>query len=480
MPVKRQKGGATNAVGDASSSGPAPWSELLTRDYAARLFMVCMGVWLHAADSLLVATMIPAIVGNIGGARLIFWTVALYDVGSIVAGVTSGLLAYRYGIRMPMALAAAVFAVGCLVSASAPNMNILLVGRLFQGLGGGCLTAISFVAVGTLFPKRLMARAMGAVSTLWGVSAFLGPLIGGVFAEYLSWRAGFVFFTLQATMLAVWLITRPSDRSIAPQTTALSRLPLGRLVWLVIGIVAIAFGGSEISVVRTGTFGVVGIACLILFLWLDSRSAENRLLPANPFGFANHVSAGLTMILCFASATIAFSVYGTLLVTSLHGLPILAAGYIMALEAIAWSTAAAVLSGLHERNDPKMIFGGICLVAISIAGFAYSVPYGPVWMIAASAGLQGIGFGMAWTFILRRMTLVVKVDDQQRVAAAVPTVQRLGFALGAVYIGMVANATGIDSELRPEILEAAARAIFFASMPLAIVGLFAAWRFVRA
>lgn len=464
----------------AALGAPASWAELLTRNYAAPLFMVCMGVWLHAADSLLVATMIPAIIEDIGGTRLIFWTVALYDIGSIVAGVTSGLLAFRHGIRLPMAVAAVVFAGGCLVSALAPDMNILLLGRLLQGLGGGCLTAVSFVAVGTLFPKRLMARAMGAISTLWGMSAFLGPLIGGLFVEYLSWRAGFLFFTLQAVVLAGWLIRQPKDKSKAPPSTALNRLPLRRLMWLATGIVAIAYGGSEISVLRTGVCSVLGLACLAIFLRLDANSGENRLLPANPFGFAHAVGAGLTMIVCFAAATIAFSVYGTLLVTKLHGLPILAAGYIMALEAIAWSTAAAVLSGTHERHDPRMIFCGISLVALSIAGFAYSVPGGPVWMIVVSAIAQGVGFGMAWTFILRRMASLAKPEDQQRVSAAVPTVQRLGYALGAVYIGMVANAVGIDGGLQSGDLRMAASAIFFASMPLAVLGLVAAFRFVRA
>lgn len=469
-----------NSSDHSHVAAPASWAELLTRHYAASLFMVCMGVWLHAADSLLVATMIPAIVDDIGGTRLIFWTVALYDIGSIVAGVSSGLLAFRHGIRLPMAVAAAVFAGGCLVSALAPNMNILLFGRLLQGLGGGCLTAVSFVAVGVLFPKRLMARAMGAISTLWGMSAFLGPLIGGVFVEYLSWRAGFLFFTLQAVVLAAWLISRPKDKATAPPSATLSRVPLRRLLWLASGIVAIAFGGSEISVLRTGLFSILGLICLVVFLRLDARSEENRLLPVKPFGFTHVVGAGLTMIVCFAASTIAFSVYGTLLVTQLHGLPVLAAGYIMALEAIAWSTTAAVLSGTHERHDPKMIFVGISLVALSIAGFAYSVSHGPVWMIAVSAALQGVGFGMAWTFILRRMASVAEPKDQQRVSAAVPTVQRLGFALGAVYIGMVANAVGIDGDLQSSNLQIAASAIFFASMPPAVVGLFAAWRFVTA
>ena len=71
------------------------WREILNRKYGVSLALVCLGIWLHAADSLLVATMVPAIVADIGGAELISWTVALYGIGSIVAGASSGLLALQ-------------------------------------------------------------------------------------------------------------------------------------------------------------------------------------------------------------------------------------------------------------------------------------------------------------------------------------------------------------------------------------------------
>ena len=65
------------------------WRELLTRQYAASLVLVCAGVWLHAADSLIVATMLPAIVDEIGGRKLVSWTVSLYEIGSICLLYTS-------------------------------------------------------------------------------------------------------------------------------------------------------------------------------------------------------------------------------------------------------------------------------------------------------------------------------------------------------------------------------------------------------
>ena len=81
------------------------------------------------------------VVADIGGSHLISWTFALYEIGSVVAGAVSALLALRFGVRLPMAVAAFVFALGCAVAATAGQMWIVVVGRLFQGLGGGGLVA---------------------------------------------------------------------------------------------------------------------------------------------------------------------------------------------------------------------------------------------------------------------------------------------------------------------------------------------------
>ncbi len=178
------------------------WREVLTRQHGQALVLVCMGVWLHAAESLLVATMMPAIVAEIGGAEQVAWTIALYEIGTIVAGAAGGLLALRHGIRLPMGTAALAYAAGSAIAALAPSMGVLLLGRVLQGLGGGGLMALSFIAVGVLFPKRLTARVMAAITTLWGVSSLFGPLIGGLFVELSTWRNGFWFFTLQALALA--------------------------------------------------------------------------------------------------------------------------------------------------------------------------------------------------------------------------------------------------------------------------------------
>jgi MFS family permease len=438
-----------------------------------------LAVWLHAADSLIVATMMPSIVAEIGGTAFVGWTVSLYEVGSIVAGAASAVLTMRHGLRAPMAIAAVVFGTGCALAALSPNMATLLVGRALQGLGGGGLVAMSFVAVGLLFPRRYAARALAAVSTLWGVSAFLGPLVGGAFVELGSWRAGFWFFALQALALAAWIAARPDPaaRAGAPMT---GRLPLARLALLCVAVVLVAAAGVRIEPVRTSALVAGGVACLALFLAWDGRAGESRLLPRRPLDPRRPTGAALLMILALSMATIAITAYGPLLVTSIHGASALTAGYIVACSSIGWTVMAVLVSGLPERFDRLLIACGMVVVTLSIVGFLVAVPRGPVWLIAVCAALEGGGFGMAWTFILRRTTALAEPDESRRIAGSIPTVQRLGYALGAACVGVVANASGLLTMQSAGAAADVAQAIFLACLPAAAVGLLAMVRLLRA
>ena len=455
------------------------WAELLTGSHAPALVLVCLGVWLHAADSLVVATMMPAMIADVGGAALVGWTVALYEIGSIVAGAASGLMALRFGIRIPMAAAAVVFAAGCAISAGAPSMPVVLLGRLLQGLGGGGLMALSFVAVSLLFPIRLIPRVMAAVSTLWGMSAFLGPLIGGVFVEVATWRAGFWFFALQAVGLSLWIAVGIRVPVATRRADGAARLPIVRLLVLSFGVVAVAYAGIEIDPLRTPLGVLAGGLCFLAFLRLDAAAAADRLLPHAPFDLKTPQGSALLMILCFSTATIAILVYGPLLVTRLHETSALVAGYIVALSSIGWSVMAVLVSGAPDRHDPAYIATGMAVVAASIVGFAYSVPAGPLWLIAVCAVAEGAGFGMAWTFILRRATALAPRAETERVSAAIPTVQRLGYAVGAAYVGIVANAAGFADTPGRDGAAPVAVAVFLSGLPIVALGLVAMARFVR-
>jgi MFS family permease len=453
------------------------WREFLSASYTPVLMLVCLAVWLHAADALIVATMLPSVVVDIGGAGLVGWSVSLYEISSVVAGAASALLTLRYGLRAPMCIAALAFGFGCFLSALAPTMPILLAGRVFQGAGGGGLVAMGFVAVGVFFPRRYTARAMAAVSTFWGVSAFLGPLIGGFFVEFATWRWGFAFFGGQAVVLAIWIALRP-DRAPSKASTTLT-FPWKRLALLCLAVLLVSYGGVEASFVQTTFCVAVGIACLVLFLRLDHLAQDDRLLPLRPLDPRKATGSALLMILSLSIATIAITAFGPLLVVTIHDASSLTAGYIVACSSIGWTIIAVLVSGSSERLDRLMIMIGVALVVVSIAGFLYAVPSGPVWLIAVFAATEGAGFGVAWTFILRRTTALSVPEEVQRISGAIPTVQRLGYALGAAYIGIVANAVGFASMETGTEATMVARWVFGACLPFAVFGLPAMTTIVR-
>lgn len=454
------------------------WREILNRQYGAPLLLVSLGVWLHAADSLIVATMMPQIVSEIGGEAYVAWSVALYELGSIVAGATGALLVMRKGVRTPMMLAALVFATGCLMSAAAPTMPVLLLGRLFQGVGGGGLTALAFIAVATLFPSRLTPRVFGVISVLWGASAFLGPLIGGLFVEYSTWRLGFVFFAAQAVGLALWILLGIQVTERKTAEAADTSVPVRRLLLLSLGVLMIAYAGIEVTVPRTPILLVLGLSSLLIFLRLDAKSGRTRLLPKRPLSLRTPVGSALVMMLTMGVSVMGLGTYGPLLMTIIHGVPAYVAGYVLASVAIGWSAAAIVLSGSPERFDRFYIAMGFTLVFCSVAGLIYAIPNGPLSVIAAFAALEGIGFGTAWTFVLRRAKSLADEDDVARLSGALPTVSRFGYALGASVCGILANAAGLSVDGSAAQAAHVARTIFIGNLPIALLGLFAMVCFV--
>src|SRR5271156_6627883 len=105
------------------------WRGLYTSGLLGRFVVLCIGIWLHAADSLVTATIAPAIVDDLGGVALINWTITLYQVGAIVAGAAAPMLTQRIGVKRLLRFAALGYGGGCLIAQCAPSMGVLLAGR---------------------------------------------------------------------------------------------------------------------------------------------------------------------------------------------------------------------------------------------------------------------------------------------------------------------------------------------------------------
>ena len=457
-------------------AGPAPdsWRALLTGRDALRLGVLCLGVWLHAADSLMAATLVPSAIDEIGGAVWLNWTIALYQLASIVAGAATGLQVARYGLRRVMLVGALVHGIGCLLSALAPDMAVMLFGRLLQGAGGGALVAMSFVGINAMFPPALAPRAIGVASAVWGASAFLGPLIGGAFAELGYWRGGFWAFAAQAGLLVLTVRALP-----AIEAPAAGRPPLARLALFAAGLLAVATAGIAVSPVGSPLLCLAGGGLLWAFFRSDARAGADRLLPAAALDLRPPVGAGPILAIGGAFATVPLTVYGPILMRTLHGTGPLAAGYLIALDSIAWSFAAVLFAGALPSSERAIIRAGALLLAGSTAGFAVAVPWGTVAWVVPSLVMAGTGFGMMFGFVTRRVATSADPGDGERAASAVATLHMMGYALGAAASGVIANAAGFAEGIAVETARSAGFWLFAAFLPAGFVAIVAAWRLTR-
>jgi MFS family permease len=325
------------------------WRELAATGQLAKFTLLCLGVWLHAADSLLAATVMPAAVSEIGGVVFINWALALYQLGSILAAAATGSVTARIGLRSGLMMAAALYALGCVASAIAPEIAMMLVGRLLQGLGGGGMMALVYVALHEIFPERFWPRLMVIVSTIWGCSALCGPLVGGLFAEAGLWRWAFWAFAGQAAILIVAAVFLPSRR-----TAGAGGWAPWPLLLLVLGTIGIAAAGATVGTGWPVLLGAGGLGLLYAFARLDRRQAH-RMLPVEALDLRHPVGAGLLMVLALSAATTPFGTYGPLLLGVSFGIGPLAAGYLVAVEAIAWTLASIVTASAAAQTEGRLI-----------------------------------------------------------------------------------------------------------------------------
>ena len=452
------------------------WRGLYASGLLGRFVVLCIGIWLHAVDTLVTATIAPAIVDDIGGVAYINWTITLYEVGAIVAGAAAPMLCQRIGVKRLLQLAALAYGCGCLIAGFAPTMSALLLGRLAQGMGGGMLLTLCYLAIQTWFEQSWWSRLFGIVAVIWGAGSLLGPLIGSVFAGLHAWRATFFTFAAQAAVLWVLaLVWLPAQSPAQQNAKPWSVLPI-----LVLSAATMLIAGSSVAsgIIMSILGSMLGAGLLYLAARLDRR-ASSRLFPLRLLDYRHPVSAGLFMVFALSVATTGFWAYGPLILKILFGTQPLVSGYILAGEAVAWSLATVAVSKAPVSADRWLIRLGATLVALGAGGFAIAVPAGALAGMVLCALLQGLGFGLCWPSIVHRMARCSDESERPLAVTSPETMQRIGYAVGAAAVGIAANLSGLAAGISIAAAKAAAFWVFAAFVPVLILALICAWAFTR-
>ena len=453
------------------------WSDLLNGEYASKVAMLVLAVWLHASNSMLTATTMPSAAAEIGGINLLHWTFSLYLAASIVAGASISLLVPRYGMRNLMQHAVLLYIAGCAICALAPSMPVVLVGRVLQGFGGGGLMALVYIAQKRYFPNHFIPRIIACLSVTWMLAAFCGPMIGGAFSTWASWRLAYWAYGAQA-MLLMLAIRYLLEADQIDKTQEHDPIPFVRLALLASAIVFISSAGVGYHLLYSPLLVFIGVSALLLFVLRDRRADRGRMLPLAASVPSSQIGSGVLATFLISLCLMSFIIYGPVILMQLYDLSPFSAGLVVLSETLAWSISAILFAGVSVRNEPWVIRCGSALVLLGLCVQSQVLPYGPLWLLIGVVTVANLGFGMMWGFIIKRLIALAPEADKDRAASLPPITLQTGFALGSALSGIIANGLGLGTDISDETMQRIATWIFAGFIPFAVIGNIFAWRFV--
>ena len=336
-----------------------------------------------ASEALAVVTVMPVVARDLGGLRLYGWVFSAFMLGSVVGIVAAGREADRRGPAVPFVAGVVLFGSGLAVAGLAPSMDVLVAGRVLQGLGAGAVPSVAYATIGRSLPDTLRARMMAVLSTAWVAPGLVGPAISAEVAHLFGWR--WVFLGLLPVVAVAGSIAVPALIRLGPPAAAHARehrltdglLTAAGATMLLAGLSLAAGSGAilpGLALIAGG--GVAGLPAL-------RRLVPAGTLTGRPGLPATIASRGLLTFTFFAA-----DAYVTLALTAVrHRSPVFA-GIAVTGATVAWTAGAWVqarLSGAWEGR--RLVRAGLLIILAAIAGMVLVLrPAVPV--VVGLAGLD--------------------------------------------------------------------------------------------
>ncbi|MBY3053064.1 MFS transporter [Rhizobium laguerreae] len=423
---------------------PSSLFRLFLPEHLPATLMLAGGVTLYAVESYIMATIAPSIVRDIGGLVLFSWVTSLFVAAAVLGSIFVALRPRGIGLRSVYVIAALV-GVGSLIAAAAPSMPVVLIGRTVQGLGTGALAALGYAFIRFVYPEPLWPKASTLYAAIWGVSTVIGPTLGGFFSAGHAWRYAFIVLVPLGLLMAV---LAPRLLPDVEDDREQAKTPVAQIGLLLAAVLMVSAAGAiEATATKVALIAasVVAVAGMIV---IEGRS-PNRLLPSGAVSLSQPISRVYLAMLAMTVVLVS-DVFIPYFLQTLHGVPAIVSGYLVALVALGW-TFAAFLSGSWAggRAYWAIVIGALIEAAAtaSLALFlAKDNPQGHMLIIGPAAVgmfMMGFGIGLGWAHLVAMVLKLVADNEQDKASAAIPTMSSLGGAFGAAFSGVIANGAGL-------------------------------------
>ena len=401
------------------------------------LASVIAAMFMVAIEATIVSTVMPQIAGQLGGLNLYSWVFSAFLLTQTATTVVFGKLSDLFGRKPVLLFGIAIFLVGSVLAGFAWSMPSMIVFRLIQGIGAGSIQPVGMTVVGDLYSARERGKIQGFLASVWGISAVLGPLAGGLIIQKLSWA--WVFWInvpvglVAAGGFALFLHEGVAHRrrSIDIAGAALFTVSVASLM---VGLTEFGTSDTTGAVVATVLFVVSGV----LFLWQERHAAdpmvELGLWARRPIAAANGASLLAGMAVIGLTTFLPMYVQGVLRQSAL------VAGFALTMLVLGWPIGATLAAHALVRFGLRsvLVLGSVLLPVGAIAFLLLTPGSSP---ILAGAGSLVMGFGMGLLSTSSLVLVQELVDWAQRGSATASNLfsRNLGSTLGATVFGAVLN-----------------------------------------
>ncbi|UXA10943.1 MFS transporter [Mycobacterium sp. SMC-8] len=411
---------------------------------------VALGMLLAALDQTIVATALPTVVADLGGAGHQSWVVTSYLLASTIVTAIVGKLGDMFGRKVIFAAAILFFLTGSVLCGISSSMEMLVASRALQGVGGGALMVTAAALIGEVIPLRDRGRYQGALGAVFGVTTVIGPLLGGYFTDHLSWRWAFwINVPIGIVVLLVALTAIP----------ALGRR--GRPVIDYAGIVLIGLGASGLTLATSwggSTYAwssptIIGLfvgsaVALAFFVRVEMRATE-PILPIRLF------ASPVFTVCCILSFIVGFAMLGALtflptFMQFVDGVSATESG-LRTLPMVGGLLLTSMGSGVLVSRTGRYKIFPVVGTAVMVLGFVLLSRMDattPMLQQSAYLFILGTGIGMCMQVLVLIVQSTAKFSDLGVATSGVTFFRTIGSSFGAAIFGSL-FANFLDARIAP-------------------------------
>jgi EmrB/QacA subfamily drug resistance transporter len=417
---------------------------MTTSDKNKLIVALSLAMFLAAIEGTIVTLAIPTIVQDLRGFDLISLTFSVYLLTGAVATPVYGKLSDLYGRKRMLMVGIVLFIVGSALCGLAQNMTMLIIFRAVQGLGAAAIFTVPMIIVGDEFPLDERGKVQGSLSMVWGIAGLLGPFVGGLLIDLLSWHWIF-FINVPFGLLTLFILQTSFNERVATHKRRIDYpgiviLTLAMLSFLAIFILDNNQGALLIP--QNALLLVVSFALLLVFVRIEKRSSE----PIVPLDVLTCSSVFVNLIcLLFAAALIGIDVYLPIYLQNVRGFSPLIAGLTLLPMSISWMLSSIPLGRFVLRHGGRPVNAlGVAVTLVSLIPLLLFVQDSAVALIIAVVFASGIGFGIAMT--TQTMIIQESVGFEKRGSAVSVNslVRTLGQTIGISIFGASFNAAIVE------------------------------------